>query len=154
METIRQLIMTSIIELLKNITTDNGYQNDIGQKVFEWRTAEIDPENESEFPCLVIDDPEDTIEYDSANIWDHKLSIEIGIYAGGSAAAMTLRSIEGDVIKALNTDLSLGDYVTLIDYNSSTTNIEQNKRVIGEMMLTFIAHFRTAAWDLYTLESA
>jgi hypothetical protein len=152
--TIRQSIITALIGILKTITVANGYDNEIGNKVYEWRTADINPADADEFPCLVVDDPDNKFSPDSEALWDNELILQIGLYAGGATTPAILRSMENDVINALKTDLSLGGYVYDLQPDNDTTNIGQNVRVIGEMMITLKARFRTSSWNLCELQDA
>ncbi len=95
----RQRIMQELEAVLKTITIANGYNTNIGNKVYEYRETDI---ADAELPCLLYRDSDDIIEI-THNLALHTLICEITAIEQAGTGLLRIRNIVADVKRAIQT---------------------------------------------------
>lgn len=100
-DTIRQQIVDAIIGALETISTDNGFQTDVGQNVHEWFSTSFIPDED--LPALILRDLDEPINEGTVDSSRHlsSLHIQIEIIAAGNTSPRIYRAILGDVNRAI-----------------------------------------------------
>ncbi len=105
-DTIRQKLVSAAITRMQTILVTNGYQTDVGARVFDW------PSNleASEFPCLGVFDLEaqTTKDGNAALRTPHEMALQLRIYVSSGTPATELRKMIGDVQSAVGQDARWG----------------------------------------------
>jgi hypothetical protein len=147
MDTINQRIIDALRARLQSITTANGYNFDLGNKVYEWRVANV---HQSDLPVLVYRDVScdtDTVEMGER----HTLRVEIGLQASSANITVaSLRKMIADVRRAIGIDPQWGGLAINTYYRGHVIDIDQAERVIGGATLRIDIVYRTKEWDDYT----
>ena len=141
----RQNIVDALEARLKIISGMQVYHNDLGSRVYTWRSA---PFQTAEMPGINIRDLNDDVveEYlGNPNLTYHRLTIEIDLACTTSAIA---RSMIADTCKAINTDRTLSGYCIDIEYDGAEilTN-EQNENVITGARVTVGVIYQTEKFE-------
>lgn len=144
--TVRQQIVDAIVARFQSILIANGYSADIGNKVHEWKTVDLDP---VKLPALLLRDTTDTMP--TEGIGDrrhHELAIETRLVFSGKTSAADARQMIGDVAKALGIDPTWGGlaYQTLL--NSADIDMEHYDRLFCVAQVDFTVLYRTKLWTL------
>ncbi len=149
-DSIRQLIINAIDSRLKLITIANGYETNIGGKVFEWRAV---PVEEIDLPCIIYRDlssVNSVLTIGIGGYHESNLNIEVEVIcAAGSVTPSTIRKMLADVIKAIGVDATWSGLASSTDPVSDAITIEQNEKIIGGANITFTITYRTKRWDAY-----
>lgn len=146
-DTIRQQIVTAIDTRLKAIKTTAGYQTNLGNNVFQWRTTAIDADNE--MPCATHRDTQDTIDL-TIGLHLHTLKIEIGVFAKGSTSPAEMRKLIGDIHEMTGSDVTWGGLAedTKIISEKIISAHEENKFMGIEVELE--VEFTTKVFDPFS----
>lgn len=142
-------IISAVKTRLQTITTDNGYNTNAGNNVFEGRTTAIP---DSQLPAINILEGTDTfqnvLENGAASIHERILELDFEIVTNGNTVTQDLRKVEADVIKAIGVDETFGslavqcipgDVVPVYDK-------QQEKKLLGKVITIGIA-YRITAWQ-------
>jgi hypothetical protein len=125
----RQEIVSAIAARLKTITTANGYNLNIGTKVYDWKLSPVKP---SELPLIELRDGVAPIELtDMDGGLSHQLKIEIVIMASGITAATTIRSGLQDISRAMYTDRHFGGLIKSFIPESTNIELQQEENLIA-----------------------
>lgn len=125
----RQSILDAVITRLKTITVANGYNLEIGSKVYDWKLAPLKP---SDLPAIEVRDGEAPIEISTmSGGMIHRLNITIIILTGGTTAAASARSGLADIVKALHTDRTFGGLVKMLIPVSSSIEMQQEENLLA-----------------------
>lgn len=139
---IRQQIMTRVDTLLKTILTTDGYETNMGSRVYEWLSYPLD--EEALTACSYKDT--DLITKIGSTHWKHTLTVEVLLFANTPA---TIRQMIADCIKAFGTDLEWGNLALSTNLIAETNGVEQKNKKILVANLTFEIVFHTLAYDSY-----
>lgn len=145
----RQLIINAVDTRFKTILVSGGYETDLGQNVFEWRTAALPVAN---LPGIVLRDPECSVSSDVAigqHEYELKVEAEINV-AEGSSTPGEIRKMIADVIKAIGVDITWGGLAQRTEPIEDTINMDQKEKIIGGALVSFLIIYRTNAWNAYT----
>ena len=146
---IRQQIMTAIDTAFQAIQVTNGYETDIGLKVFEWKSTAV---AQADTPCLIWRDTECALSTENVAIGqqEHMLTVEAQIIpAPGVTTPVEARKMVADILKAIGVDESWGGLAQHTYNVSNDFEVEQKERILGSILITFQVEFRTARWSAY-----
>lgn len=149
-DSIRQKITDAVSARLALIKTVNGYETDLGLKVFEWRVAEIP---ESDLPAAVYRDIGcDTSDSEGSSMGYHlhSLNMEIELFASGSTSPATMRKMIADVFKAIGVDDTWGGLALTTRPQGDKADVEQEEKKFTNTLVSIVVEFETLAWDAYT----
>jgi hypothetical protein len=166
-DSVRQRLFNAVETRFKTISVTNGYQTDIGAKVFAWRNLEKDPLQESESQLLnIIDWKENSNPITLGNpTFQHELifQIEVENVVSGNDADKTGRKIIADIQKCLGVDMrwqeTPGDLTTALAFSTlpvdtpegtNLMEIKQADRIVVSVKYQFKINYRTRGWDAFT----
>lgn len=143
-DTIRQQIMNAVKTRLQAITVINGYNFDLGNKVFEWKDS---PFADNEMPGLIYKD----VSCDISQVEGHRcnLHIEIEIAARAGSIALDIRKMIADIYKAIKVDIQWGLLAMDTLPEGDSMMIDEGGKLIGGVSIKFIILYRTKEWDPY-----
>jgi hypothetical protein len=143
----RQDILTAMKSRFQGIISgSSGYQTQLGQHVFVWRTA---PLTATEVPCINIRDiRDDIIDYTqdgSRNTASqHQLTVDIEILVSENTATIEfLRTCHEDLELAISTDEYWGGLALRTVELSNEIMADQEANTIAGMLVTLRIDFRT-----------
>jgi hypothetical protein len=158
---VRTRIVEAIKARMQTILVANGYETNLGQKVFVWRATDFEPAELSAGGALNIKDMACEVKEQTARIWHNILNVEL--VALGASADLTdelVGKFSGDLIKACGVDRHWTEAATSakLAYNSGVSGyqfsiVHETKR-IGGVKVNLAVHFRTPAFDPFTLAHA
>lgn len=162
MTTYRQQIIAAIIARLELIKTTNTYQlggaafnyeTNIGDKVEEWRAADID---ERELPMLVVRDIDldMSVDSDTTEIQLNELLIVVEIVTSGVTSAIELRKMFGDVWAAIKQDDTLGELVKTCKPKKERVIVEQANRKIAGGLIEFTVKYFSTKFNAYGFDAS
>ncbi|HLE18673.1 MAG TPA: hypothetical protein VI728_10365 [Syntrophales bacterium] len=142
----RQQLIDAIDARFKTIKTTNGYETELGNNVFAWRSSPIEA---AELPCLLYRDTNETIELTiGAHI--HTLTIETEIITSGGTAIKDIRKMLADIIKCIGADLTWGGIAEdTLPVAGEDIKIEQQENIITGAKLSFAAQYVTEPFNPY-----
>jgi hypothetical protein len=131
---------------LKTILTTGGYYTNAGNYVYVWRSTTFEV---AEMPGLNIRDLNDAVREEftgNPNLFVvHELNVEIDII---TSSAVSLRQAIADVLKAINTDRTLGELADDIEYNSAAIlTDEQNENIVKGGRISINIIYRTDKFE-------
>ena len=149
-ETIRRQILYMLSSRLQTITMANGYSTDIGLYVQEWDATPHDPNLETY--RLEYRDVNESIDMLSIGEQECRLKIDIRIICSGSTPMSTIRSIIGDVSRAISVDLSFGGLAQDVS-PQSVWSIDKGMAsdTVSGAGVSYTIIYTTKPWDPYTL---
>jgi hypothetical protein len=152
-DSIRQQIISALDTRLKTILVANGYASNVGQHVYEWRSADLE---ESSLPGIIYRDissgealPVTIMAADSKREFPLDVEIDIHVKTGATSAPAQMRSMIADVIKAIGTDPTFSALAVMTEYNGDETSVEQQERTMGSATMRFRIIYRTKLWNPY-----
>lgn len=142
-----QELSAVILDRFQGIRVADGYQTNLGMSVHEWRTAAVDPENETD--VLNVRQSDEVIQ-DTIGEDHHRLRVRCELIVVGEDAPTRIKAARADVLKAISTDLTWGG---LAEHTSpgETSELQldhASRKVIG-LVVEFIVHYVTAPWSAY-----
>ena len=147
---VRQNIITALDTRLKTIKTSNGYNTNIGERVYEWRAIDIEKET---LDCISYQDPSSELiapfeENDNADETYHykKLTVHIYMLTSGTTANAKLRLMIEDILTAIGTDTTFSNTAGKTTLEGDTTEIEQDNKKYGGTRITILIEYKTLAW--------
>lgn len=152
-KSLRQKIVEAVTARLQTITTANGYQTNLGSKVFVWR---LTPFQDSETPALNLFDRIDTIQKQTAGIWHHSLAFEIHIVtSAGTAPLETIRDqLIADVQKAIGVDRYWTVSGTRLAHDTDITSVEigaaHGEKLEAQAKVLLSIEYRTKSFNCYS----
>ena len=126
----RQDIVDAFKTLLQTISVANGYETELGSNILEWEDN-LPDEN---LPAASIADTDDDISTGEPSVTQegHNLTMEVtGKALEVGRPPLVARQAQGDVIKALGTDVSLGGLVTYMFLTSQAIEKDHKENVIS-----------------------
>ncbi len=151
-ETIRQRIIDAFDTRMKGILTASGYQTDVGKQVYAFRDAAFET---SDMPAMKYKDtpePEGVIVTIAGPDSQQEFPLEVEIEAkamAGDATAAALRSIIGDIHKAVGVDQTWGGLALYTEPLQSDMATDQPEKTIGSATVRLRITYRTKLWDPY-----
>lgn len=145
-DTIRQQIISTVDTRFKTILVANGYQTNLGDHVFEWRTKE-NPLSASELDGLIYrDTDEEKIEGAGSN-FENTVKVEIEI---SSTSPSQIRKCLADLEKAAFVDRFWNGLAirTRLSGNKSAKTQKENIFVASQVILEI--DYLTVMGDPYT----
>jgi len=150
MDSIRQLIVNAVDTRLKGILTAAGYETNLGQHIFWWRTNDF---SEDELPaanCRDTDCDDSNATIGVIGYHQHALKMEVDlIEADGASTPSSIRKLIADLQKAIGVDTTWGKLAERTNPINSPINIDQADKTIGSATVTFTIDFKTRKWDPY-----
>jgi N-acetylglucosamine-6-phosphate deacetylase len=143
---IRQQIMTAVDARLKTVTTDNGYNTNLGASVHEWRETALEI---AELPGVIYRDISQTTVI-AVGYHVHNLVLELDIFVSGASAPALLRQCIADAITAVGTDRQWSTLAEdTLPVNDENIAIEHEGKRIGGVRLRFVIQYCTQPFDPY-----
>lgn len=146
---IRQQVFSAIRTQLETILTDNGYNSDAGENVFEWRDVENNPLQVSELPGLVIRDTLGDVVQVTVGQDEHIISFEVDAYHHGSSSPTLIREVIADVVTAMAADKTFVGLVEDTVHSIEGMSFEHGERRNVKAEIVFVVTFRTDHMDPY-----
>lgn len=158
-----QQLFDAVKVRFQSITTANGYQTNIGAKVFAWRDTQRSPFTQEESPCCTIRDLSRKHDQDSDTVQRHYWQLSMEVVACASAVLQAppdnlARAMIADMDRALGlaaaggrkfnvngVDLALD---TLLEEDAMEAVHSGDRFVV--VRKTFTIRFRTGAFSPYT----
>lgn len=157
-----QQLFDAVKVRFQSITTANGYQTNIGAKVFSWRDTSRSPFTQEESPCCTIRDLRRTRENDADTITRHYFQLSFEVVACASAVFSSppdnlARAILSDIDRALGLEADGGRKFevngvklaldVLLDEDALEAVHSGDRFVV--VRKTFTIRFRTALFNPY-----
>lgn len=149
-DSIKEQIELAFEALLKTITTENGYVNNLGWNVFRGKDA---PLEKDELPGLVVNTggerSDSTI---NAGFDHHWLPFDLSAranYMDDAVWQKVCNSMLADMVKAMGTDTNLGGLAFDIQIGDNQTGVDDGKNLIAGTDLNVTVHYRTRHLDPY-----
>ena len=142
----RQGCITALVSQLSQISIANGYETDLGARVFEWRVTQIPP---AQCPAIEIRDSDSDVLEDNNNVLtDSALAVAIIAYDTPTEKAAELgRKYIRDIKKAIKVDLQLNGNAYQIDDISSPIEVQQESEISLAATVNILVHCRTEKWS-------
>jgi hypothetical protein len=143
---IRQDIIDAIDTRLKTILISNGYNTDIGNKVFHWRNTNL---TEAELPGIIYRDPStnEKEHHGVARGWVNKFQVEIvgfDTLAGTTPAQMRL--ITEDIYNAIDVDDLWGGLAHDTTPISDEIDIQNKDKISGAASVIIEIDYLASKW--------
>lgn len=156
---VRQRICDAVKERFQTIRTANGYETELGARVFFWRVTDISEAEITAGPVCNLNDSLDEITERLANRHTHMLTFDckVGVAASGSEGdrPAAFRQVLNDITRAIGSDrywTASGTRLALdTQMISDETGLDQQARQIFVSVVKFKINYRTAAFDPFTL---
>lgn len=167
MDSKRDRIVKAVIARLEAIQTGAGYQTNVGEHVFYWRTGTMSEEELngfSEHAALVVRDLDETKATDGDHTkitklntqkFSRDLHIQIEIVCGDEDAPTRLRKYIADIETAIGKDIRWRDVDTGQPLAIGTrpridrSVVEQESKKIGGVVYEFFIFYATDAFNPY-----
>lgn len=146
---LRQRLVDAIMTRLQTITVANGYETNLGARVYEWRTT---PLGADEMPGLIFRDTDEVIPQ-TGLVEEHEITLEIEMYASsGVATPATTRKAIADVIKCVGADVTFGGLAQdSVPHPEESIAFEHKDKIVGGVMLKFKVKYLSYRFDPYTI---
>ena len=141
----RQQICTAIDTALRTIQKSVGYETDLGNHVFEWRST---PLEEGELPALIWRDTDEPVE-DTIGAHLHRMVLEVELLAAGNASPATLRKMIADVVTLIGANLTWGGLAEDTKPQIETIAVDQESRRLAGASLKFEILYTTGRFNPY-----
>ena len=139
----RQEIVDILKKRLQNISTENGYGNDI-VKVDEWAQSRL---QDKDMPALVVRDTGSSVDNSTSASSSYRLQIEIDVLVSDSQTTMaTLRTVMSDVLKAVGYESD--DFYEYRTFDSDEVLVEHQDKIYGGTRMKFTVVYDAAQWEL------
>ena len=139
----RQEIVDILKERLQNISTENGYENDI-VKVDEWAQSRL---QDKDMPALVVRDTGSSVDNSTSASSSYRLQIEIDVLVSDSQTTMaTLRTVMSDVLKAVGYESD--DFYEYRTFDGDEVLVEHQDKIYGGTRMKFTVVYDAAQWEL------
>lgn len=149
-KTVRQQLVEKVQARFGAITIANGYQTDIGERVFRCRPV-APTDKEAEAGALNIWDLVEESKPALSFVYEHKLTFDTYIAKVGSGVDEFIRNVIGDLAKAVAVDERWDGLAIRSEMGKSEYEIDQDKRLTGTVKFSFSIIYRTEGWDFYNV---
>lgn len=137
----RQIIVDTIIEQMKLISSANGFYSEAGTNVFEWLEKPLD---KTEYPAIIIRDISDDVS--DNEILSHNLKIEVDIATKSKSETLwDMREVSSDVLKTFGIIEDTLSY--RCSYLGNDFLIDQKDTTYGGVRLNFVVEYKTTRWE-------
>ena len=146
MASTRQQIVSAVIARMKTILVSNGYNTNLGNNVFDWKTSDWETQ---EMPGLTVEDGSNnteawTLGNPRTGMAKQTLNLEVLIKVeSGTTPASTLRGMIADVVNAMGQDITLGLLNVWTEQDKDESLLLQDKNVISGARVGFKIHYLT-----------
>ena len=138
----RNQVVTAVVDRLKTVLVTDGYQTNLGNNVFRWRTTPLGP---NEVPGCIVRDTSRRVTYEySDSARDYEMTVEVvGVALHGDAADANLDLVADDIFKAmLEGDRTLSGIVNDVTPDSDEKVFDQQAQRIGAVLVRFKVRYR------------
>lgn len=140
---LRQQILDAVVTRLNTITTSNGYNLQIGAKVYDWRMNPIAPAG---LPAIEVRDKAVTTELTTLDgAASHRLALEIVVLAAGKTAPAVVRQGLQDIHTALHTDRTFGGLVDSFTPDGTDIDVQSDEDLLAAGQYSCSMTYYTAA---------
>lgn len=159
MNSLRQRLVAAVLARFRSITVAGGYQTDVGNRVFLWRTTAL---GSTDLPGIVLRDRGGESTLVGRVSHEHRIYFEADLYMAGDG---DIRALLADVQKAIawmSPDKTQGGIRWLVDGDPLAVDTQplddqidalQEERKLNAARLRFVVVQRTKPFDPYTLAS-
>lgn len=137
-------VVQAVAARMATILVANGYETNVGQNVFVWKTDDFD---EDTVPGMDIRDVQSVDQPQSPSIHTHRLTFEVRLVAASASSTDTVRKMIGDVYKAIGTDMKWGGLAVWTDWEQHKMQVNQLSRRVSGALVQFSVVYRTNAFD-------
>ena len=141
----RQNIVDAVAARLALISTANGYDSNIGGKVFVWRKT---PVTLQETPCICIFDTTADSSVLAYPKRDHRLTIAIECLVSDRTTASQARAMANDIYKAIGVDETFSGLALKSDLNGHEIEIAPAGDTTGAVKIMLEVTYRTDLWRI------
>lgn len=150
-ETKRQIIVNHVVAKYREIRQANGYETDVGQRVFVWRDVPLRPE---QTPAIIVRDLDEIHDLPSARAFANRRSLHmmIQIAAVGDNAVETARAVIGDLDHATRELRDSEPFASLISAIRPRINrmvLDQEEFRFSASTFEYYIDYATRAFDSY-----
>jgi|GEM_PF-775425 len=153
-DSVRQKIVDAVKTRFQSITVANGYETNLGNKVFVWRDTGAAPFEESELPAVVLFDAKDEIVQQLSRIQHHKLLMVADVVTDDATQSTQIRKLVADIYKAIGVDIYWTVESVRLAFDTDPMqdefDVRQEERVIASARVQFTIQYRTLSWNPYT----
>ena len=143
-----QTVITAIITQLTDITTDNGYNFNLGSNVVEYQTSKFEPGNDGT-RTSVYDDQEFEPLQMMIDKWEYEdFPITIEIETAGSTSRLDARKMVDDVLTNIGTDETFSANVKKTVPGPIIIQTEQDDKKISRILIDILVTFETDRWRI------
>lgn len=149
---LRQQIIENVKTQLKTILVGNGFNSNLGQNVFDWKTSAW---GQNEMPGLSVEDGSHntqswTLGKPGTGKVQQTINLEIFIKVeSGTTPAETLRGMIADVIQAIGNNFTFGLTNVWTEQDQDAALLVQEKNVISGARLGFKVHYISGVLNPY-----
>lgn len=136
------LIMAALKTRLQTILVTGGYQTNIGQRVYIWRTSEL---GNNEVPAILCQDTE--VDHDNGQIMGmtrHSMTVDILVVQNGATVEADARKARADLRKCLHGFETMGGLVNSLTITKSTLEMKQYEDKIAGASAQLLIEYDTA----------
>lgn len=143
----RQLIVDEIMATFREIKIDNGYNFDLGDEVYCWKSNPV--ESAKSF-LLNIKDTTDNVSLTPYNKSDHTLTVVAELYArGGANKVEDIRKMMEDVNRAIGSNWTWdGLAIKTHVISNDIEDVEHVDRLVVVGRVTFAVTYRTDLFEI------
>jgi hypothetical protein len=146
----RQLICTAFDTGLKTILVANGYNTNLGAKVFEWRPVPLEL---TDLPGVIwrdISEDDSAATTGTIGYHNHDLKVELKVItASGSTTPAEIRKLLADVQQMIGVNPTWGGLALRTNPVSNETAVEQAEKIIGGITIIVVIQYQTKKWNPY-----
>lgn len=143
--TVRQQIIDALEARLQAISIAGGYRTDIGARVFEWRSTDL---QKKDLPAILYRDGSAPVDNGVADFLGHQLQVDIQIITQGATAPADLREMVADVLQAIGVDATWGGLARNTLLTQVDMEIEQADKILGGASIALEIHYDTNDWSI------
>jgi len=144
-DTKRQQIVSKVIEKLKTITTANGYNIQIGDKVYDWQ---VTPATVDDLPAIFVRDLDDTIDI-TIGLHEHNLAMNLEMLLKDSTTPEQAREGIADMVKLVGQNITWGGLAEDTRLAGEDLIMEQHEKKLASAMLRINIQFLTEPFNPY-----
>lgn len=141
-DTIREQIITAMMERFRGISKLSGYNTDLGASIYHFRAANFEAE---ELQSLNIIDAHDDIVHDTLDQWEHNLDIELEIKAAPTTLTGVYELLE-DVYEAIAKDDTWGGLAFDTQPSYNEIDIEHAANRLADVKVRIRVKYSAAKW--------
>ncbi len=144
-DSIRQQIVDAFETRLQVITTNTGYETNLGNNITQYRTEEWD---EADLPGGDITEGDETV-VASGTVHTFILSLSLEVKVSGTASIADVRKVITDVTKAVGASKISSLIDTLTPTSTGAPEFDKKDKLFGSVEMNFEVIYRTGAFDPY-----